>query len=424
MKSIIFIIFVLVLGFCLPYGAEATSTLQSEIDAASKGATIEIKEGEFNETVSISKPITLVGKGKVLLRSCTDEPIIAISGEGVILKNIKVEHCGDEKKDTAIYVTGSNHILEGMDIVTRGVGIKLDRATDVKIQNSMIEGGKQGNGIDLWKSKKNTIANIKILNVADGIYLEQSNQNTLFRNTIQNSRYGMHLMFSDDNILNENMSKANATGAMLMESDRTVVSNNILSSNNNNVHAQGLLLYTVSDTKVTENSIISNRVGIFIENAEGNQIDNNSIMNNFIGIQFENANGNTAKRNSFVGNVNNAQAIKSANNQIETNYWDAASKVDITGNGVSKIPFTADPYFLTLTTNVPEFQLFFQSPGLILLQKMLKSPAEQLLIDSSPLMDLTNEIEIQKSSSFRLWSMSIFMMIVSCSLFIYGRKRR
>ncbi|WP_102272293.1 right-handed parallel beta-helix repeat-containing protein [Cytobacillus massiliigabonensis] len=423
MKRMIFTIFLLVLGFYLPDRAEAARTLQAIIDAASKETAIELKEGEYNETVTISKPITLVGKGNVLLRSCTDKPIIAIRGEGVILKNIKVEHCGDKKEDHAVYVTGSNHILAGMDIVTRRAGIKLDNATNVAIKDSVIAGKKQGNGIDLWKSIKNNLSNIKISNVTDGIYLEQSDENTLFRNSIQNSRYGMHLMFSNDNLLNENVSKANSTGAMLMESNRTVVSNNKLSFNSNSVHAQGLLLYMVSDTKVTGNTIISNRVGIYIEEAERNQIENNTMMDNFIGIQFEHANGNTAKRNTFIGNVNNAQAIESASNQINGNYWDAASKVDATGNGVSKIPFTADPYLLTMTTNVPEYQLFFQSPGLILLQKMLKSPADQLLIDSAPLMDMTNEIKTNISASYRLWIMSTVMIIVSFSLFIYGRKR-
>ena len=44
----------------------------------------------------ISKPITLVGKGEVLLRSCEEKPVVTISGESVTLKNIKVEHCGDQ----------------------------------------------------------------------------------------------------------------------------------------------------------------------------------------------------------------------------------------------------------------------------------------------------------------------------------------
>ena len=155
------------------------------------------------------------------------------------------------------------------------------------------------------------------------------------------------------------------------------------------MNAQGLLLYLTSETEVTGNEFISNRVGIYIEEAENNTIDSNKIMDNFMGVQFQKATGNRIVSNTFVGNVNDAQAIASSNNEVDGNYWDAASKVDVDGNGESEIIFTADPYFLTLTTDVPEYQLFFQAPGLILLQNMLKSPPEQLLTDSAPLMDMT-----------------------------------
>ena len=94
------------------------------------------------------------------------------------------------------------------------------------------------------------------------------------------------------------------------------------------------------------------------------------------------------------------------------------------GDGESEIPFTADPYFLTLTKDVPEYQLFFQAPGLILLQNMLKSPPEQLLTDSAPLMDMTMTVEKETSSSFGLWMMSALMILAGFSTFILGRKRR
>ncbi|WP_053347824.1 right-handed parallel beta-helix repeat-containing protein [Peribacillus butanolivorans] len=424
MKIMHYIMFLLLLSFCMPAVSEAASTLQSKIDEAPKGATIEIEEGEYEETVVISKPVTLEGTGKVLLRSCGADPVVTIRDKGVTLKNIKVEHCGDEKEDTAIYVTGSNHILEDINIETKRFGIRLDNANDVAIQDSEIVGINRGNGIDLWKSNRNKFENLNITNVSDGIYLEQSNENTLRENNIQKSRYGMHLMFSNDNILDENVSRANTTGTELMESKRTVVSNNKFSSNNNSVNAQGLLIYLASDTEVTGNEFISNRVGIFIEEAENNRLDSNKIMDNFTGVQFLKSNGNKAVNNTFVGNVNDAQAIESSNNQVDRNYWDAASKVDVNGNGESEIVFTADPYFLTLTADVPEYQLFFQAPGIILLQNMLKSPAEQLLIDSAPLMDMTMEVEKEQSSSFSLWIMSAVMILASFSLFILGRKRR
>lgn len=424
MKILNYIMFFLVLSFCMPTVSEAASILQSKIDGAPAGATIEIEEGEYEETVVISKPIILEGKGEVLLRSCEADPVVTISGDGVTLKNIKVKHCGNEKENMAIYVSGFNHILKGITIETKHFGIRLDHANDVTIQDSEIIGINQGNGIDLWKSNRNTFENLVISNVSDGLYLEQSNENILKGNDIQHSRYGMHLMFSNDNILDGNVSRANITGTMLMESHRTTIRNNTFFSNNNNVHAQGLLIYLASDTVVTGNEFISNRVGIFIEEAENNQIDSNKMMDNFIGVQFQKANGNKIVSNTFVGNVNDAQAIESSNNQLVGNYWDASSKVDVNGNGKSEIVFTADPYFLTLTNRVPEYQLFFQSPGLILLQNILKSPADQLLTDATPLMEMTMEVEKEKSSSFSLWIISAVMMITSFSLFILGRRRR
>ena len=271
---------------------------------------------------------------------------------------------------------------------------------------------------------RNQFKNLLISKVSDGIYLEQSNGNTLHSNKIEYSRYGMHLMFSNDNVLSENVSSSNITGTMLMESKRTTVRNNAFYANKNNVNAQGLLLYLTSETDVTGNEFISNRVGIFIEEAENNTIDSNKIMDNFMGVQFQKANGNKIVRNTFVGNVNDAQAITSSNNEVNGNYWDAASKVDVDGNGESEINFTADPYFLTLTTDVPEYQLFFQAPGLILLQNMLKSPPEQLLTDTAPLMDMTMTVEKETSSSVGLWTMSIVMILASLSLFYIREEKR
>ncbi|WP_428910220.1 right-handed parallel beta-helix repeat-containing protein [Niallia sp. Krafla_26] len=419
------IMFLLLLSVYLPSSAEATTnSLQSKIDGANPGATIEIQEGEYEETLLISKPLTLVGKGDVLLRSCDVQPLLAISGESVTVKNINLEHCGENNEDTAIYVSGSNHVLDGLRIETKRFGIRLDEANGITIKDSEIVGRRKGNGVDLWRSNRNQLENLNISNVSDGIYLEQSNENLLRNNTIQMSRYGMHLMFSNDNLLSENTSQSNVTGTMVMESKRTSIHDNRFYSNKNNVNSQGLLLYLTSDTEVTNNEFNANRVGVYIEEAENNHINTNKIMNNFIGIQFLNANGNKAVNNTFVGNVNAAQAISSSNNKVNGNYWDTASKVDIDGTGKSNIHFTADPYFLTLTNAVPEYGLFFQAPGLILLQNLLKSPPEQILTDHAPLMDMTLEVERETSSYSGLWIMSAVMILASLSLFLLGRKRR
>ncbi len=165
MNILKYLMFCLVLSVFIPTVAKAEGTIQSKIDEVSAGATIEIDSGEYEETLVINKPINLVGKGEVHLRSCQSKPTVTISGESVTLKNMKVEHCGKEKEDTAIYITGSHHKLEGISVATKRIGIKLDQANSVKIQNSKIVGNWQGNGIDLWKSNQNKFENNKITNI-------------------------------------------------------------------------------------------------------------------------------------------------------------------------------------------------------------------------------------------------------------------
>ena len=422
MKTLNYIIFLLLL-FCVPAAAEATSSLQAKIDAAPNGSKIEIEEGKYEEKIVISKPLFLVGTGKVTLYSCDGGPVITISGKTVRLKNIEVEHCGNEKEDAAVYVTGSNHTLEELEIKTNRFGIRLNQADGVTIRNSKIVGSNTGNGIDLWQSNRSHIENLMIANMTDGIYLEQSNRNSLKRNNIQHSRYGIHLMFSNGNVLKKNVSRDNTTGAMVMGSKQNVVSNNKFLFNHNNVNAQGLLIYTASYNEIKGNDIISNRVGVYAERSENNRIESNKIMNNFIGIQFKKANKNEATQNTFIGNVNDAHAIESPHNQINENYWDASSKVDMNGDGKSEISFAADPYFQTLTNDVPEYQLFFHAPGLIVIQNLLKSPVDQLLTDTAPLMDMTSEMEKEVSSNSSLWIMSACMIASSFILYLLGRRR-
>lgn len=415
-------LFLFAFFFFLPDVTQAAS-LQDKIEKALPGETIIIPKGVYEENLVLTKPITLKGQGEVTIRTKTEKPAIMIKGKNVSLKNMKVDYAGEGKEATAIYISGSHHQLSDINIDTTRFGIKLDHATDVKVDDGLILGNWKGNGVDLWESSHNTIQNMKIGNMQDGIYLEQSHKNTLSKNNIQLSRYGMHLMYSDDNVLKDNIAYYNMTGTMLMEVDRVHVVGNDLSYNSSNVNSQGLLIYYMKDSVIAKNTLNANRLGIYIETSENNRMEFNKVMNNFIGVQFKKANDNQLIKNTFIGNVNEAQAIASSNNRIDHNYWDASAKLDMKGNGESIIPYTADPYFLTLTADIPEFQLFFQAPGVTLLQKMLKSPASQVLTDETPLMKPTVAVKKEQSSSVGLWFMSVIMILLSISIYIFGRKR-
>lgn len=407
----------------LPSLASASGSLQSEIDRAKVGAVIQVAPGTYEEQLEIARPVKLIGTGKTVIRSCEPGSVMTLKGRGAVLENIQVESCGEEKDDAAITVSGTGHQLKDLKVETRRFGIKLDHARGAVVKDSRINGERKGNAVHLWKSSGNRIEGLEIERVADGIYTEDSHRNTIRKNKVRYSRYGLHLMFSNDNIVEENRSEENTTGLMLMQSKRTLIRNNQFLANRDNVNAQGLLIYIAPGTLVTGNEIVSNRVGIYLENAKESIIRKNKLLDNFIGIQFKKSAGNEVTHNTFVGNVNDAQAVSSKSNQVQENYWDAASKVDTDGDGKSNIPYEADPYFQTLTSDVPEYQLFFQSPGLILLKNMLKSPPGQLLADETPLMQTTRPVEKIQSSGIVLWGISLTMMLASAAIYLTGRKR-
>ena len=231
-------------------------------------------------------------------------------------------------------------------------------------------------------------------------------------------------MYSDKTVVENNISKENTTGAMIMGTKETSVVGNHFIDNKSNVHAQGLLLYDATKTKVLQNEIANNRVGVYVEKANHNTIMGNSISNNFIGLQFKDASANEFTQNVMMGNVNESQATQSRENNIYKNYWDASLKVDTDGSGTSNIPYKADAYFLLLTQDIPEYQLFFQSPGMRILQSFIKIPDQSLLLDKEP--SMSPKIVSQKGKGMGFQSnilvVSVSMLLMGSILFFLGRK--
>jgi len=211
---------------------------------------------------------------------------------------------------------------------------------------------------------------------------------------------------------------------MVMETKNTQIENNTFADNEKNVHAYGLLLYDTSHSLIARNTFLRNRVGLEIERARDNTISDNSINTNFIGIQFSSAKDNNVTSNTFTGNVNDAQAAESRANHLSENYWDNAWKLDLKKTGFSQINYRIDPFFLSLTKDVPEYQLYFQSPGMNLLQKMLKSTDDKTLVDKKPLMraSLGQQEDNRLASNVKLWVVG-FLMIMISTVFIIGGKR-
>lgn len=404
--------------------AVAEVSLQAMIDEAPKGGTLELPKGTYKEAIVLTRPITIEGQHGTLIEDCSSRPVIKITGRNVSIKGISVKSCTHKGDVPAIFISGSQHRLEKAVILhSGGIGVKAENLKGSIFKDITISGTSTNNGIDLWNSIENEFRNVKIDHVQDGFYMENSSGNSFIDNRITDSRYGIHVMFSDRIRIEKNESRRNITGAMIMGTNQTIVRNNVFSENHKNVNAQGLLLYDVHQSEVKNNLISNNRVGMFLDESTGNIIAHNQLAGNFIGAQLNKISGNTIETNLFMRNIAEIQATQSVNNVIQRNYWDGAWKLDSDGDGKSNVAYQADPYFLKLIKNAPEYQLFFQHPGMIILQKMLKSPEQLLVIDQSPLMKSGLKVQSGANTKHKNSSMmGLIMILISLLFIIKGRK--
>jgi nitrous oxidase accessory protein len=405
----------------------ATDGLTQQIRFSPAGSVIELTEGIYEGNWLINKPLTLQGKGKVILRSCSNQPILSVTSHHVYVKNITIIQCSKQQGASAVSVKGDHHQFQQLQIETSGYGMKLDGAKYNKLSEIVIRGtnaDQPQNGIDLWYSDHNQISQVKLEKVLDGLYLENSHHNQLTKNTIKNSRYGIHLMFSDGTKLIQNNSHHNVAGAMVMETKQTSIIENHFSHNQENYNSQGLFFYKAVNTDISRNQIMHNRIGISIDNSSQNHFRQNQIKSNFIAIQVNQSEKNEIKQNDFQGNIHQALAINSSDNQIEENFWDQPLRLDLTGDGRSDIPYHADPYFLSLTSQYPAYQIFFQSPGMTLLERLLKSPSSLLLTDQQPALSVNNqETRPVGSSTLSIWLFGLLLLTISCFAIWIGRKK-
>ncbi|WP_379127279.1 nitrous oxide reductase family maturation protein NosD [Paenibacillus sp. sgz500958] len=380
-------------------GNQEAIPLQPIIDAAKSGDSISLAPGVYLAPIIIDKKLKISGTSKVTLLNTTSssetEVAILIRANGVQLENLNIQQNNDGEA-TAVRVEADKVELKNLVIHTAGFGIMLYEANDGVIADNKIswfipEGtppGMRGNGIDLYNSHGTNIRENEISYLRDGIYLENSRNTKVDQNKLTYLRYGVHCMYINGSSVTNNVGEYNITGAMVMGVTDVVMSGNSFRKQNQNVHSQGILLYDVRTSKIMNNVVEGNRVGIYMQQSSNNSLQNNLVLRNYIGILFEEAEDNRFQRNGFVANVIEAQATGSKNNEMTGNFWDSFEGLDLTGDGVSDLPYAINPFYQQLVSKNAAYQLFFQSPGMTFLSSMFTSGKSQWSTDPEPSMQL------------------------------------
>jgi parallel beta-helix repeat protein len=281
------------------------SSIQTAIDAASPGDTIEVQSGTYFENVNVTKTLTLLGNdtgtGKPLVNAAGIGSAITLSADGITLKGFDATRSGTRGSiDAGIKVISHNNLIQDNNAYNNGDnGILLNRSNLNKLYNNTAFDNENAYGIFLVTSSNNILFN----NTANsngyyGIQLVLSSSNNILTGNIArfNRDYGFVLAYSsNNNLLNGNYMTNNGWGIHFYLSDYNTLENNIISengvgiwlvaSNNNKFYNNNIILinsnngaYDWSNHNFWDNGIIGNHWSYFDEPTEGcNDADSNGI---------------------------------------------------------------------------------------------------------------------------------------------------
>ncbi|NIM02100.1 MAG: nitrous oxide reductase family maturation protein NosD [Acidobacteria bacterium] len=371
----------LVVCMTLPAAAAVHTVEQGESISATlrnvaPGDIVRLVGTEYRENIVIDVPVTLVGVNLPVIRGGYQGNVVHVLAPGTEIRGVHVSEASPLlTKDMACILIEADDATVRESVVTESLhGIYVKGANRAVIVNNRIEGrldlieADRGNGIHLWNSNGNRVADNEILNVRDGIYFSFANETEVARNHVHDVRYGLHYMYSHDNAFYDNLFEHNVAGAALMYSERILFSRNTF-ARCRGYRAYGILLQSMEDVTATSNLILDNSRGIFLNNAKGNVFEANDVVDNDLAIQLNGGcDDNIFSGNNFLDNLSELLLDVSDRetrwaDEESGNYWSRYRGYDLDKNGVGDVAFGVQNIFQVMESKVPEVRFYLLSPA-------------------------------------------------------------
>ncbi len=376
------------------------SSIQDAIRQSAIGGKIVVRPGVYREaTITIDKPLTLVGEPGAVLDGSGQHTVLVVEADDVTVRALTFRNTGPSQSEERAGVRvqdASRCRIEENHFEQTLFAIYLAKTTGCVVSHNLVRGPGtaqmvSGNGIHVWSSSDAEISHNDVLGHRDGIYFEFVKASRVHDNVSEGSaRYGMHFMFSDDCIYERNIYRDNSNGVAVMYSKRVTMTGNQFVHNWGSA-AYGLLLKDISDSRIIGNDFTTNSTGLYLEDANRNIVSHNAFRGNGWALKLmANAQANEVRDNLFEQNAFDVATNSRSNySTFSGNFWDRYRGYDLNRDGIGDVPHAPVRLFALVVAQSPPTLILLRSllvDMLDMAERVIPSLTPETLLDERPLM--------------------------------------
>ena len=375
--------------------------LQAAVAGADPGDVLILSPGRHAGPVTLSRPITLDGQGRVTIEGGGRGSVVTVTGADITVRGLTITGSGSDHQtiDSGIQLTKTARrgLIEDNHLIGNLYGIDIHGADNSVVRDNVIVGRRdrrmnsRGNGIYVWNAPGAEVIGNDIRYGRDGIFVNTSRKNVFRDNLFRDLRFAVHYMYTHDSEVSGNVSIGNHLGYALMYSNRLRVLDNL--SLHDRDH--GLMLNYTNSSDLRGNLVWGGADKCtFIYNAHRNLIVGNRFDGCGIGIHFTaGSERNALTGNAFIGNRTQVKYVGTTDVEWSFegvgNYWSDHAAFDLDGDGRADSPFRPNDLMDHILWSQPAAALLVGSPAVQLIRWSQSSFPATLpggVVDSHPLM--------------------------------------
>jgi parallel beta-helix repeat protein len=294
-------------------GAADFSSIQAAVNASSSGDIIFVKRGRYDEHISITKSIILLGEDKLetIIDGNGTGNVVTVNASSAVVKGFTIQRGAPSLLFGGIYlINASQSFVSGNVFVSNSIGVYSKSSSNNFVLANNATDGEYGIYLENSSNTKISVNNAANCNIGISTNFLSRNNTISGNNVADHGSYGISISFSSDTTIFLNEIGGNQFGIDIQSSSNIMVSHNIIATSSQG----GISLALSNNTVLFGNDITGNGQGIYLYSSTNNVISANSLNNKWNGIQFTSSSNNTITENTLTGNLCGVHFMWSSNN--------------------------------------------------------------------------------------------------------------